>query len=161
CLAGLLALPVANLALPQLPIGPVIPPLDGPGVVPEAVASPRHEMPIQVAGWGPGTTPAALPVAGPQTGSPGQWTSAAGPSAGGEETPRAIPARHLERFPGGPAHPAMDGTKRSGRPIWPLVVLGAYAGVAGLMLVRLAGSLAAVGRLRRAASRVEAAAWIE
>ncbi len=71
-----------------------------------------------------------------------------------------IPARPAPVIAAPSAPPATVPPAGAWRPSWPAVGLVVYALIAGAMLVRLGASLAAVRRLRRAASPVEDPSWL-
>ncbi len=155
---ALLCLPLASLAFPRLPLA----------IIPVSRTAPPDRMilldhPEVPAGLLPGEMVAksdedAITDRPTEVGRQRSPAPAARPRS--PQSPDATTATI-----GGHATSTLGATEAAFRS-WNLtgaagVVAGLYAGVAGLLLLRLAGSLAAVGRLRNQCSSVEAHAWVE
>jgi beta-lactamase regulating signal transducer with metallopeptidase domain/protocatechuate 3,4-dioxygenase beta subunit len=132
CLPGLLALPAASQALPRLRVDVGFGPRPEPAVVDVAETIAPVPVPRPVA---------PLP--------PARWPGGPQPVVEGQ-APRFTP-RTASATPKPPASTAGPG--------WPVVAAGLYLAGAGLLTIRLIGSLAAVGRLRRSGRPVDDMAW--
>jgi BlaR1 peptidase M56 len=159
CVLGLLGLPVAGVAFPRIPMG-IIPAsrtasparmisLDNPdipaGLMPGGMVAKSHEEVVTDRPTDIGRRGSPASASRPR---PPQSPDAAASATFGGDTPST--------------RGATEAAVRSWNLAGPVgLVACLYIGVVGLLSLRLAGSLAAVGRLRNRCSPVESAAWVE
>jgi thiol-disulfide isomerase/thioredoxin len=155
CLLGLLGLPLAGLAFPRLSIR-IIPAAQTASLAP-MVSSDHSDLPAElssdrmapkvpegiIADLPTGIGRRESPAPGPR---PSQPQDVAATTTTGEEFPPASGQAPVGSWslPGGAG-----------------ALVGLYAGVVGLLLLRLVSSLSAVARLRSLCSPVEAPSWVE